>query len=56
LKNKLVEGHAFATSFLNSETSVFSEFQSANSQLGDYKKSLVVSDGADNDGDLLAKR
>jgi hypothetical protein len=43
--NQLIESHALATSFGDSSASRFSESESSDSELGDLKLSLIISDG-----------
>lgn len=52
-ENELVESEAFATSLDDSSSCGFGESESSDGQLGNFKESNVVSDGADNDGDSV---
>ena len=53
LESKLIESDNFSTSGSNSLSSGLGDSESANSELGDLKKSDVVGDGTNNNSGLI---
>lgn len=54
--DQLIESEAFSTCFDDSCSSGLSESESSNCHLWYIKKSIVISDSANNDGDFVSKR
>lgn len=54
LKDELVEGEDFATSFKDSGSCGLSDSQGSNGELGEVQKSDIVSHSSDNDNSSLS--
>jgi len=52
-ESELIKGHALATSLFNAGTSGFGETESAHIELGGFPSADIISDGANEDGDLV---
>lgn len=54
--NELIEGEAFSTGFDDSCSGGLGESESGNGHLWYIKKSIVISDSANNNGDFISKQ
>ena len=54
-KHELVQSHALATSLDDSGAGGFGEAEGSNGELGAFQKSLIISDGSDNNNSSVPK-